>query len=35
MNQQEGRIAWIAAQPAHMCVFEIVVSPTWNRLFIG
>jgi len=28
-------ILWVAAQPAHVCVNEIVISPTWNRLYLG
>jgi NADP-dependent 3-hydroxy acid dehydrogenase YdfG len=28
-------IMWVAAQPAHVCVNEIVISPTWNRLYLG
>ena len=24
-----------AEMPAHVCVNEIVISPTWNRFFIG
>lgn len=28
-------ILWVAEQPAHMCVNEILVSPTWNRIFLG
>lgn len=25
-------IRWVAEQPAHVCVNEIIISPTWNRL---
>jgi NADP-dependent 3-hydroxy acid dehydrogenase YdfG len=28
-------IRWVAEQPPHVCVNEIVISPTWNRLFVG
>ena len=28
-------ILWVAQQPPHMCVNEILVSPTWNRIFLG
>ncbi|MFO1318104.1 MAG: SDR family oxidoreductase [Burkholderiales bacterium] len=28
-------ILWVAEQPPHMCVNEILVSPTWNRIFLG
>ncbi|RJQ83536.1 MAG: SDR family oxidoreductase [Desulfobacteraceae bacterium] len=28
-------IRWVSEQPPHVCVNQIVISPTWNRLFIG
>src|ERR1700710_793020 len=28
-------IAFIAGMPAHVCVNEVLISPTWNRGFIG
>jgi len=28
-------ILWIAEQPPHVCVNEILISPTWNRIFLG
>jgi NADP-dependent 3-hydroxy acid dehydrogenase YdfG len=28
-------IRWLAEQPPHVCVNEILISPTWNRIFIG
>ncbi len=28
-------IRWIAEQPPHVCLNEIVISPTWNRLYVG
>ncbi|MGO9359744.1 MAG: SDR family oxidoreductase [Xanthobacteraceae bacterium] len=28
-------IAFVAGMPAHVCVNEILISPTWNRTFIG
>jgi NADP-dependent 3-hydroxy acid dehydrogenase YdfG len=28
-------IAFVAAMPPHVCVNEIVISPTWNRSFVG
>ncbi len=28
-------IRWVAEQPAHVCVNEIIISPTWNRLYVG
>jgi NADP-dependent 3-hydroxy acid dehydrogenase YdfG len=28
-------IRWIAEQPAHVCVNEILISPTWNRMYVG
>lgn len=30
-----GTIRWVAEQPAHVCVNEITISPTWNRIYIG
>jgi NADP-dependent 3-hydroxy acid dehydrogenase YdfG len=34
--QDLGRtIAFVANMPAHVCVNEILISPTWNRTFIG
>jgi len=28
-------IRWIAEQPPHVCVNEITISPTWNRMYVG
>jgi NADP-dependent 3-hydroxy acid dehydrogenase YdfG len=28
-------IRWVAEQPAHVCINEITISPTWNRMYIG
>jgi NADP-dependent 3-hydroxy acid dehydrogenase YdfG len=28
-------IRWVAEQPAHVCVNEITISPTWNRMYLG
>jgi NADP-dependent 3-hydroxy acid dehydrogenase YdfG len=28
-------IRFVAEAPAHVCVNEIVISPTWNRIFLG
>lgn len=28
-------IRFVAEMPAHVCVNEILISPTWNRLFLG
>ena len=28
-------ICWVAEQPAHVCINEITISPTWNRLYVG
>jgi NADP-dependent 3-hydroxy acid dehydrogenase YdfG len=28
-------IRWVAEQPPHVCINEIIISPTWNRIFIG
>jgi len=31
-----GRVVrFVAESPAHVCMNEIVVSPTWNRLILG
>ena len=31
-----GRVVrFVAESPAHVCVNEIVVTPTWNRLILG
>lgn len=30
-----GTIRWVAEQPPHVCVNEIVISPTWNRAYLG
>ena len=27
-------IAFVASMPPHVCVNEILISPTWNRLFV-
>lgn len=27
-------IAWVAEQPPHVCINELVISPTWNRFYI-
>src|SRR5262249_37928919 len=27
-------IRWVAEQPPHVCVNEIVISPSWNRIYI-
>ena len=27
-------IRWVAAQPPHVCVNQIIISPTWNRGFV-
>ena len=27
-------IRWVAEQPPHVCVNEILISPTWNRIYI-
>jgi len=26
---------WVAEQPAHVCINEITISPTWNRMYVG
>ena len=28
-------IRFVAEMPAHVCINEILISPTWNRIFIG
>jgi NADP-dependent 3-hydroxy acid dehydrogenase YdfG len=28
-------IAYVAEAPAHVCLNEIVISPTWNRIYMG
>jgi NADP-dependent 3-hydroxy acid dehydrogenase YdfG len=28
-------IRWVAEQPPHVCVNELIISPTWNRLYVG
>jgi len=28
-------IRWVVAAPAHVCVNELVISPTWNRIYVG
>jgi NADP-dependent 3-hydroxy acid dehydrogenase YdfG len=28
-------IRWVAEQPDHVCVNEILISPTWNRIYLG
>jgi NADP-dependent 3-hydroxy acid dehydrogenase YdfG len=28
-------IRWVAEQPAHVCINELIISPTWNRLYVG
>ncbi len=28
-------IRWVAEQPASVCVNEITISPTWNRIYLG
>jgi NADP-dependent 3-hydroxy acid dehydrogenase YdfG len=28
-------IRWVAEQPPHVCINEIIISPTWNRLYVG
>jgi NADP-dependent 3-hydroxy acid dehydrogenase YdfG len=28
-------IRFVAEMPAHVCINEILISPTWNRLFVG
>ena len=28
-------IRWVAEQPPHVCVNQLIISPTWNRLYVG
>jgi NAD(P)-dependent dehydrogenase (short-subunit alcohol dehydrogenase family) len=28
-------ILWIAEQPPHVCVNLVIISPTWNRIYVG
>jgi len=28
-------IAYVVQAPAHVCLNEVVISPTWNRIYIG
>jgi len=28
-------IRWVAEQPARVCINEITISPTWNRIYVG
>jgi len=28
-------IRWVAEQPNHVCINEIIISPTWNRIYVG
>ena len=28
-------IRWVAKQPPHVCINELIISPTWNRLYVG
>jgi NADP-dependent 3-hydroxy acid dehydrogenase YdfG len=28
-------IRWVAEQPPHVCINEIIISPSWNRLYVG
>ena len=28
-------IRWVAEQPRHVCINELIISPTWNRLYVG
>ena len=28
-------IRWVAEQPPHVCINELIISPTWNRLYVG
>ena len=28
-------ILWIARQPPHVCINQLIISPTWNRMYVG
>ena len=28
-------VRYIAEAPAHVCINEVLISPTWNRSFVG
>jgi NADP-dependent 3-hydroxy acid dehydrogenase YdfG len=28
-------IRWVVEQPPHVCINEILISPTWNRIYLG
>jgi NADP-dependent 3-hydroxy acid dehydrogenase YdfG len=28
-------ILWVAQLPAHVCVNQLIISPTWNRIYVG
>jgi NADP-dependent 3-hydroxy acid dehydrogenase YdfG len=28
-------VRYIAQAPAHVCINEVLISPTWNRSFVG
>jgi len=28
-------ICWVAQQPPHVCINQMIISPTWNRLYVG
>jgi NADP-dependent 3-hydroxy acid dehydrogenase YdfG len=35
-EQDLGRtIRFIAEMPAHVCINELVISPVWNRIYVG
>ena len=35
-EQDMGRtIRFIAEMPAHVCINELVISPVWNRIYLG
>jgi NADP-dependent 3-hydroxy acid dehydrogenase YdfG len=28
-------IGWVVSAPAHVCLAEVVIAPTWNRFYVG
>ena len=33
MEDMGNLIVYIASQPPHVCINEVVISPTWNRFY--
>jgi NADP-dependent 3-hydroxy acid dehydrogenase YdfG len=28
-------ILWVAQQPPTVCINQLIISPTWNRMYVG